>query len=136
MSYLPPPASTLIRAVRVLLVDDETLFVEALSKVLRRRGFVVGTASSAEEGIAMLAAADYEVVVLDLRMPGAGGLAGLREMSRVRPETRIIMLTGHGTVAAGIEAMLAGATDFLRKPVAVDDLVAVIQAAAESPNRA
>lgn len=118
--------------IRVLLVDDEEAFTDSLAKVLRRRGLEVAVAASGEEGIAYLTQRDYDVVVLDLRMPGLDGLATLRRLKELRPTTQVIMLTGHGTVEAGIEALRLAAFDFMLKPAVTDRLVEVISAAGDA----
>jgi DNA-binding NtrC family response regulator len=118
-------------AVSVLLVDDEEVFRETLGKLLRRRGLAVATAASGEEALSHLAAHPCRVVVLDLRMPGIGGMETLRRLDGIRPTPRVIILTGHGTVASGLEAIQELAFDFLLKPVAPEQLAEVILAAAE-----
>jgi DNA-binding NtrC family response regulator len=117
-------------ATRVLLVDDEATFRETLAKLLRRRGLIVFTAASGEEGLERLAEHGPNVVVLDLKMPGLDGLATLRRINERRPSTKVIMLTGHGSIDAGVEALRDAAWDFLLKPISPDQLVEVILAAA------
>jgi DNA-binding NtrC family response regulator len=119
-------------SIRVLLVDDETTFRETLAKLLRRRGLDVATAASGEEGLARLVEHLPHVVVLDLKMPGLDGLATLSRINEMRPGTRVVMLTGHGSVEAGVEALRAAVWDFLLKPISPDQLVEVILAAAGS----
>jgi DNA-binding NtrC family response regulator len=114
---------------RVALVDDEELFRETLAKLLRRRGIEVATAADGEAGVALVRAMAPDVVVLDLRMPGIDGIETLRRIREQRPDTRVVMLTGHGSVEAGVEALRAEAFDFLLKPVSPDQLVEVILAA-------
>jgi DNA-binding NtrC family response regulator len=121
--------------IQVLLVDDEEAFTDSLAKVLRRRGLQVTVAASGEEGIAHLAEHDCDVVVLDLRMPGLDGLATLGRLKELRPTTQVIMLTGHGTVEAGIEALRLAAFDFMLKPAATERLVEVICAASDLRTR-
>ena len=121
---------------RVLLVDDEELFRETLAKLLRRRGLEVATASDGESALAVVQEQAPEVVVLDLRMPGMDGIETLRRIKRHRPDTRVVMLTGHGSVDAGVDALRAAAFDFLLKPVGPDQLVEVILAAAAPERRA
>ena len=117
-------------AIRVLLVDDEEPFRETLAKLLRRRGINVATAASGEEALVLVEEQRPGVVVLGVRMPGLDGLATLRRIKAVRPDTRVVMLTGHGSVETGVEALRAEAYDFLLKPVGPDQLVQVIMAAA------
>ncbi len=118
------------RAVNVLVVDDEAGYREALSKVLARRGFGVAAAGSGEEALRLVAERRWDVMVLDLKMPGLDGLATLELARRVSPTTEVVMLTGHGSVDAGVQAMRREAFDFLLKPTSVDQLVSVIEAAA------
>jgi len=121
--------------VRVLLVDDEDTYRETLAKVLRRRGMDVATAGGGSEGLDRLRERAPDVVVLDLRMPGQDGLATLKEIRRHGPGVRVVILTGHGTAEAGMEAIRDEAFDFLLKPVVVDRLVEVIEAAAAEARR-
>ena len=114
---------------KVALVDDEELFRETLAKLLRRRGLEVATAADGAAGVDLVRAMAPDVVVLDLRMPGMDGIETLRRIRGHRPDTRVVMLTGHGSVEAGVEALRAEAFDFLLKPVSPDQLVEVILAA-------
>ena len=117
---------------RVLLVDDETVYCATMAKVLRARGLQVRTASSGAEALDVIAGEAIDVVVLDLKMPGLDGLATLRRLREVAPRVPVIILTGHGTVAAGLDAMADLAFDFLLKPASVDSLLKVILAAVEA----
>jgi two-component system response regulator RegA len=116
--------------VRVLVVDDEVDYATALAARLRRRGFDADIAFSGTDAIARVRAGPPDVVLLDLKMPGMDGLATLRALHRIAPRLRIIVLTGHGTVASGIEGMQIGAEDFLLKPVDIDVLCVAIAATA------
>jgi two-component system OmpR family response regulator len=118
--------------VRILLVDDEALFVEALAKILRRHGMEVLTAGDGAGALALFDSHGPQVVVLDLRMPGMNGMEVLREMKRHSPTTPVIVLTGHGTVESGQEALRLGAFDFEMKPARVGHLLDVIQEALRS----
>lgn len=117
--------------VRVLVVDDEPDFATALVNRLGRRGFAAAAAFSGREALALLQQSPFDVAVLDLRMPDMDGLATLREARKIDPHVQIVVLTGHGTVASGIEGMQLGAADFLQKPVAIDVLCTAVEAAAE-----
>ena len=122
-------ATTIRPGLKVLLVDDEELFRETLAKLLRRRGLEVATAANGELGLALVRELAPDVVVLDLRMPGIDGIETLRRIKALRADTRVVMLTGHGSVEAGVEALSGEAFDFLLKPVGPDQLVEVILAA-------
>jgi DNA-binding response OmpR family regulator len=115
---------------RVLVVDDEEDLATATALRLDRRGFVASCAFSGDEALMRLADQPVDVVLLDLKMPGMDGLATLRQIRRSYPGIAVVVLTGHGTVSAGIEGMQLGATDFLRKPVPVETLCTTLRAAA------
>lgn len=116
--------------VEVLLVDDEVDFAVATAERLARRGLRATCAHSGRAALAALAAGPCDVVVVDLRMPGMGGLDLLRELHRARPALPVIVLTGHGTASAGVEGMKLGAADFLQKPIGIETLADAIRAAA------
>ncbi len=116
--------------IRVLLIDDEERFVLNLAKLMRGRGFDVLTAFDGPSGIAA-AEQGVDVVVLDVKMPGMGGIDALQQIKAASPETEVLMLTGHVDVDTGIEAMREGALDYLMKPCDIDDLVAKIREAHE-----
>ncbi len=119
------------RKIKVLLVDDEELFLESTSLALAGRGCQVRIAGDAEEAIMQLESRFFDVVVLDVRMPGMDGMVLLRKLNVERPTLKVLMLTGHATVAMAIEAMKLGAFDFLSKPCKIDELIKVIGHAAE-----
>jgi len=117
----------------VLLVDDEVAFVETLMKRLERRDVEVAAAHSGAEALEKLKGKDaaFEVVVLDVKMPGMDGLEALTEIKRLHPLLEVIMLTGHATVESAIEGMKRGAFDYLMKPCDLDVLVKKVAEAAE-----
>lgn len=109
--------------IRVLLVDDEKDFVDTLSQRLIMRKFDVTTSLSGDEAVKLIKKIEYDVVVLDVQMPGKSGIETLKEIKAARPLISVIMLTGHATVEAAIQGMKIGAYDFLIKPTETDDLV-------------
>jgi signal transduction histidine kinase len=116
--------------VSVLIVDDEKEFADSLAERLSLRGFAVRTAYSGEEGLASLGERSADVVLLDLSMPGIGGLETLAQIrSRQGEETEVIVLTGQASVASAIEGMKRGAFDYLEKPVDMRQLVDAIRRA-------
>jgi CheY-like chemotaxis protein len=118
--------------IRVLLVDDEERFVLNLAKLLRGRGFDVATACDGAAGVAAVQKNNgFDVVLLDVKMPGMDGIETLCKIKEVSPDTEVLMLTGHANVETGIEAMRAGALDYLMKPCDIEDLVAKISEAHE-----
>ena len=101
---------------KVLLVDDEVDFLDTLSERMRTRGMEVSTSSSGAEALKKVEQESYDVIILDLMMPGVDGLEALKILKAKKPELQVILLTGHATVEKGIEAMKLGAMDFLEKP--------------------
>ena len=114
---------------RLLIVDDEEQFVEALSERLSMRDYDVTTSLTGEDAIEKITNYNFDVVILDVRLPGIEGTAVLRKIKSLKPLTEVIMLTGHGTVEMAIEGMKLGAFDFLMKPCETEDLTAKIDKA-------
>jgi len=108
---------------RILLVDDERDFVEALAERLRNRDFDVTTAFTGEEALERLKEYNFDVAIVDVKMPGLDGIETLRGIKKLKPLTEVLMLTGHGTVETAIEGMKHGAYDFLMKPCEMDTLL-------------
>jgi len=111
---------------KILLVDDEKEFIQTLAERLEVRDFNVQTAFDGEEALSKIKAQDFDVVVLDVLMPGKNGIETLREIKSLKPLVSVIMLTGHATVATAIDGMKAGAYDYLIKPTDTNDLVGKI----------
>ncbi|MEW6368066.1 MAG: response regulator [Acidobacteriota bacterium] len=118
--------------IRVLVVDDEVDFASALTERLRRRGYSADAAFSGAEALEHARKAEYDAILLDLKMPGMDGLETMRQLRKIDPHAQVVVLTGHGTVAAGIEGMQIGAADFLQKPADIGMLATAIDAAAEA----
>jgi DNA-binding NtrC family response regulator len=116
---------------RVLIVDDEEELLETLSERLRMRDYDVTTSLSGEDALRKMKGYNFDVVVLDVAMPGMDGIQTLSEIKRIKPLTEVIMLTGHATVESAIEGMKLGAFDFLMKPCKTEELVAKINIAHE-----
>jgi DNA-binding NtrC family response regulator len=114
---------------RVLVVDDEEELVQTLSERLTVRDYDVSTSLSGEDAVEKLKHYNFDVVILDVAMPGMDGIETLRKIKRTKPLTEVIMLTGHATVESAIEGMRLGAFDFLMKPCKTEELVAKINIA-------
>jgi len=114
---------------KVLLVDDEEEFINTLGQRLSARNLKVTTSTSGPDAIDKVDRQDFDVIVLDLAMPGMDGLEVLKRIKTDHPDAEIIMLTGHGSVESGIAAMKLGAEDFLEKPVDMSELLVKIQEA-------
>ena len=114
---------------RILLVDDETDFTDTMSQLLQTRGYRVTAVNGGESAIKALGQGRYDVMVLDLKMPGMDGMATLKEAKKLELFTETLILTGHATVDTALEAIKLGAYDYLTKPCDIDELVQKIQGA-------
>jgi DNA-binding NtrC family response regulator len=116
---------------RVLIVDDKEPFRTALAARLEGMGFHVESAEQGEEALKILGREDFCVVILDVIMPGMGGMETLRQIKIHHPVTEVILLTGTGSVETALEGMKKGAFDYLVKPCDPDHLLGRIQRARE-----
>lgn len=112
-----------MEALQVLLVDDEEEFIFTLAERLKIRGIEALTATDGEQALAVIDKHRPPVVVLDILMPGLGGLEVLSHIKRNHPRIEVILLTGQGSTHEGIEGMRLGAFDFMIKPVKIEDLI-------------
>src|SRR6267142_4064165 len=110
----------------VLIVDDDLALLQALPDALRLRmaGLTVDTASSGAAALDRIAARDYDAIVTDIKMPGMDGLELLAEIRGRRPDTPILIITGHGEYDLSVRALRGGAYDFIQKPIDRDRFVA------------
>lgn len=122
------------RATRVLIVDDEEELVSALVERLNLRGFAATGVTNGEDALASLESHPCDVVLLDVKMPGLGGLDVIRRIKRSRPMLEVILLTGHGSPTIAEEGLEAGAYDYLMKPVKIDELVRILRTAGSTRN--
>ncbi|MBM4274407.1 MAG: response regulator [Deltaproteobacteria bacterium] len=116
---------------KMLVVDDETDFLETIVKRLKARNIEVAGAESGYQALDLMDRQDFDVVILDVKMPGMDGIETLREMKKKKPRTEVIMLTGHASVESGIQGMQLGAFDYVMKPVALDELLEKVRQAYE-----
>ncbi len=119
----------MLAAEKVLLVDDEEDFVEALSARLEARGLHVDVAASGQQALEKIGGKRFDVVIMDLSMPGMDGIETLQQMRQDNPEIQVVLLTGHGSLQKGIEAMKLGAMDFLEKPADIELLLEKVRTA-------
>jgi DNA-binding NtrC family response regulator len=121
-----------VTTAKLLIVDDEKDLLQLLVKRLKRKGYDVEHADSAEEALSLLTNNYYDIGVFDIRLPKKDGISLLKETKIIQPDMQIIMLTGHGTIETAIEAMKYGAFDYLTKPYNLSELELIIQKAREN----
>ena len=110
----------------ILVVDDEPDMRDALTAALRREGLCVSTAANGVEALEKVQGQSFDLIITDVRMPRMGGLALLQELKRTSTTIPVIMMTGYGRIEDAVEAMKAGAFDYLLKPFSLEDLRAVV----------
>jgi two-component system nitrogen regulation response regulator NtrX len=125
----------------VLIVDDEAGVRSALSGVLRDEGYAVDAVESGEACLDRVARAPYDVIVLDIWLPGIDGLATLARLRERRVDAPVVMISGHGNIESAVRAIKMGAFDFVEKPLSLDKTVLVVgnavrQRQLEAENRA
>jgi DNA-binding NtrC family response regulator len=118
-------------AFNVLLVDDEPDFLYPLVRRLVRRNLIVDSAGNGQEAIEIINKKPVDVVVLDVKMPGMGGLDILRAIKAAHDTIEVILLSGHASIDTAMEGLSCGAFDYLMKPVDFDELFFKIQDAYE-----
>ncbi|XPV75617.1 MAG: response regulator [Desulfovibrio sp.] len=115
---------------KVLLVDDETGFLDIMRKRLEARDLTVLTAENGTLCLELLEKeTDIEVIILDVKMPGMDGIETLTKIRQLTPLAEVIMLTGHATVETAIDGMKQGAFDYLMKPCDIDNLLDLVKKA-------
>jgi signal transduction histidine kinase len=119
---------------QVLIVDDDTALLHALPQALnlRMQHIEVDTSDSAPKALELIQEHDYDAIVSDIKMPGMDGLALLAKIRELRPDTLTLLITGHGEHDLAIQALRAGAYDFIQKPIDRDYLVAALQRAIQT----
>ena len=118
---------------RILVVDDEASIRDLLSKTLALAEYEVDTAPDAASALNRVRAAQYDLLIADLRMPGMDGLTLIRQAKRIRAELPVIIITGYSSEASAIEAVNLGVTGYLRKPFRVPEVLAAAAKALGAP---
>ena len=122
-SHSGESATVELNAQSILLVDDSFVLRDRLAMAFQERGFRVAVAGNYDEALAIFRQNPTDLAVLDLRMPGKPGLALLPELKKIRPETKVLILSGFGSISTAIDAIRLGATNFLPKPADADDIL-------------
>ncbi len=115
----------------ILLIDDESIALSNMSHVLEREGYTVTACENGERGLAAMQAAEFDVVLTDLRMPGIDGMDVLRHIRESTPDVPVIMITGHASLDSAVDAMKAGAFHYIAKPFRLDEAREVVRSALE-----
>lgn len=118
--------------IKILLVEDEPVIQDVLKRLLRPKGFKVTAVGRGDEAIGdMMSGNAYDLVVTDLMLPGADGMEVLAKSKELQPDVPVVMITAYATVDSAVNAMKAGATDYLPKPFNNDQVVLVVEKALE-----
>ena len=118
-----------MEGLRVLFVDDEDDFRETIVKRLNARKIQAMGAESGVRALEIVKDNDFDVIVLDVKMPGMDGIETLRHIKQMKPEIEVIMLTGHASVEFGLKGMQLGAFDYVMKPAPPNELLDTINQA-------
>jgi len=116
-----------VEKIRVIIVDDEEEFVQALAERLKLRGFDARGFTTGAEAMKDMESNAFDVALLDVRMPGLGGLDIIADIKRRWPERQVILLTGHGSAEDAEKGMRLGACHYLMKPIHIEQLVEILQ---------
>lgn len=119
------PHATALRS--ILIVDDDEILRSRLARAFTDRGWHTAQADGYDSAIPLASERRFERAVIDLRMPGAGGLELLRKLQEISPETAVVVLTGFGSITNAVEAMRLGATNYVTKPADADQVLAAFE---------
>ncbi len=120
----------------MLVVDDDEVLRERLATAMRARGYEVRTAKDVDAAVALAKEDSPELAVVDLKMPGKSGLELVKELKALDPATKVVVLTGYGSIATAIEAVKLGATHYLPKPSDADEILAAFNPGGPPPGGA
>lgn len=112
---------------KILIVDDDSELRANLSEILRGAGYYTDEAASGKEAIEKTPSKDFDIVLLDLMMPKMSGIDVLKEIKKIKPGIRVIMITAFATVENAVDAIKKGASDYISKPFRIDDLLTTIR---------
>ncbi len=116
----------------ILVVDDDMSVRTTFSSVLRQEGYRVTAVKNGYEAIKAIDEESFDLALVDLGMPGMDGIRVLEKIKTRRPQTRVIIFTGYGSITTAVEAMRKGATDYLNKPFSPEELKAGVKKALEN----
>ena len=129
------PNDSILPAPSILLVDDDERLRSRMARAFEERGYEVRQAEGYDEALATASAESTEYAVVDLRMPGKSGLEVVRALHGIDASTKIVVLTGYGSIATALEAVRLGATHYLTKPADVDEVISAFARAHSAEGR-
>jgi len=112
---------------KILVIDDEKSIRKTLREILEYENFIVDEAGDGAEGTAMAEKDNYDIILCDIKMPKVDGMEALDNILKSRPDTPIVMISGHGTIETAVEAVKKGAFDFIAKPLDLNRLLVTIR---------
>ncbi len=112
---------------RILVIDDEENIRSVISEILEDEGYEVETASDGNEGLDKASNGDFDLVILDVWLPGMGGLEVLEEIKRIKKDLEVIIISGHGNIDMAVKALKSGAFDFLEKPLSLEKVTTLVR---------
>ena len=127
MTRVPSGDPMTMHAPSLLIVDDDDTLRERLARALEKRGYDVQAAMNYEDAMAVARKESPEFAVVDLKMPGKSGLELVRDLHEIDAATRVVVLTGYGSIATAVDAVRLGAVNYLSKPADADDIVAAFE---------
>ena len=116
----------------LVVVDDDNPFVQRLSRAMEQRGFDVRSATTVADGLSAIREKPPAFAVVDMRLEDGNGLDVIAELSKLRPDSRMIVLTGYGNIATAVSAVKLGAVDYLAKPADADEITDALLAAPDA----
>ena len=121
-------------AERLLIVEDEDTLCESLQRVFIRDGYDVDIAGSAESAFTLLDAKSYDLIITDIILPGISGIELLAKYRKQNPSQKVIVITAYASLVTAVEAIKAGACDFIIKPLMHDEMKKVVRNALDKPD--
>jgi DNA-binding NtrC family response regulator len=120
-------------AERLLIVEDEDTLCESLKRVLTREGYAVDGADSAESAFALLETRSYDLIITDIILPGISGIELLTKYRKKNPAQKVMVITAYASLTTAVEAIKAGACDFIIKPLMHDEMKRAVRKALDRP---
>lgn len=117
---------------RALVIDDEQIVLDSVKRILVEGGYDAEVTLSGRQGLEWGIQKDYDVVLTDIRMPDIGGMVVLRDLKRAKPKLPVIIITGYANVRSAVQAMRLGASDYLEKPFAFEELLKSVDKAVQT----